>query len=75
MKVLISKYEIRSIEERWPNFEDCPDFVEVTAVPLSVFDMTPQQKARLKNAIETHISKEQQRKSGRKQSTSKSSKR
>jgi hypothetical protein len=51
MKVLISKYEIRSIEERWPDFEQCPDFVEVSTVPLSVFNMTPAQKARLKKGI------------------------
>jgi hypothetical protein len=30
MKVLISKYELRAIEERWPNFEECPDYVEVS---------------------------------------------
>jgi hypothetical protein len=44
MKVLISKYELRSISERWPDFERCPDFVEVTTVPLSVFNMTPAQR-------------------------------
>jgi hypothetical protein len=51
MKVLISKYELRSIEERWPDFEQCPDFVEVATVPLSVFNMTPKQRTKLKKGI------------------------
>src|ERR1700716_734531 len=38
-------------------------------------DTALEQQTRLKNAIETHISKEKQRTSGRKQSTSKRSKR
>jgi hypothetical protein len=51
MKVLISKYEIRSIEERWPDFEQCPDFLEVATVPLSVFNMTPKQRTKLKKGV------------------------
>jgi hypothetical protein len=33
--VLISKYELRTITLAWPEFEACPDFVEVSTVPLS----------------------------------------
>ena len=40
-----------------------------------MLDTALEQQTRLKNAIETHISKEKQRTSGRKQSTSKRSKR
>jgi hypothetical protein len=36
MKVLISKYELRAIEERWPDFEQCPDYVEVACILPSV---------------------------------------
>jgi hypothetical protein len=66
MKVLISKYEIRCIEERWPDFEQCPDFVEVSTVPLSTFKMTPGQKKRLQSSIEKDIAKAQLGKTGAK---------
>jgi hypothetical protein len=57
MKVLISKYELRAIEERWPDFEQCPDYVEVDAMFAPLASMSLEQRTRLKTAIETVISK------------------
>jgi hypothetical protein len=57
MKVLVSKYELRSVEERWPDFESCPDYVEVACIFPPVADLTPDQKIRLRKGIEAGISK------------------
>src|SRR3954447_4564785 len=57
MKVLISKYELRAIEERWPDFEQCPDYVEVGSMFAPLASMSLDQRTRLKNAIETVVGK------------------
>jgi|GraSoiStandDraft_45_1057281.scaffolds.fasta_scaffold3318719_1 hypothetical protein len=46
MKILISKYELRAIEERWPNFEECPDYVEVAAMFAPLAAMSVEQRTR-----------------------------
>jgi hypothetical protein len=73
MKGLISKYELRAIEERWPNFEECPDDVEVAAM-FALAAMIVEQRTRLKNAIDTVISTSKERKSGTRGNTKRSSK-
>jgi hypothetical protein len=56
MRVFISKYELRDVQERYPTFEDCPDYVAVSSLIPVPASMGVEERVRMKNAIETHIS-------------------
>jgi hypothetical protein len=47
MKVLVSKYQINAIGERYPLCDDCPDYVEVECIFPPVRDLPPEQRKRL----------------------------
>jgi hypothetical protein len=62
MKVLVSKYEIRAIQEYYPDFEACPDFVEVGALVPAIAGLTPVERTSLADGIEAALSKQAKRK-------------
>jgi hypothetical protein len=51
VRVLISKYEARALTGRYPNLEECPDFVEVAALVPSVAELTDEEQKRLSDGI------------------------
>jgi hypothetical protein len=65
MKVLISKYEMRAIEERWPDFEMCPDYVEVACIFPSVLEMAPEQRERLRSGLTAALCKSKSKRAKR----------
>jgi hypothetical protein len=73
MKVLVSKYEISAIADKWPLFADCPDYVEVSCILPSVGDLTPEQRARLVSGLKVALAKQAKRNTKPKSRNSKKS--
>jgi hypothetical protein len=61
--VLVSKYQINAIGERYPLVDDCPDYVEMECVFPPVASLPPEQRKRLVAGLKAALAKQKSRKS------------